>query len=98
MAYFKIPLTNTNQKFNVLLSGTTYKLQFVYRSSKWFMDVLDSAENPLILAIPLVMGDNLFVQYQHIIKGSMYVVNTNNNEVQGFGDLGNTITLYWSDS
>lgn len=97
MTIYKIPLLSTNQKFNVKLSGTTYKLQVIYRGSKWFLDVMDTSENYLIAGIPMVMGDNLLGQHQHIIKGGLYVINDNKDESQYFTDLGSNINLYWSD-
>lgn len=97
MALYEIPLLNTNQKFNVNLNGTIYKLQVIYRGSKWFLDVMDPAEKYLIAGLSMVMGDNLLAQHQHIIQGSLYIVNSNENEVQNFNDLGNKIKLYWSD-
>lgn len=97
MVISKIPLLSTNQKFNVKLGGITYKLQIIYRGSKWILDLMDTAENYLIAGIPMVMGDNLFAQHQHIIKGGLYVINNNENETQAFIDLGRNINLYWSD-
>lgn len=97
MTIYKIPLLSTNQKFNVKLGGITYKLQIIYRGSQWFLDVMDTSENYLIAGIPMVMGDNLLGQHQHIIKGSLYVINNNENETQDFVDLGRNINLYWSD-
>lgn len=97
MVVYKIPLLSTNQKFNIKLNGTTYKLQVIYRGSKWVLDLMDTAENYLIAGMPVVMGDNLLAQHQHIIKGSLYVVNNNEDEAQYFTDLGRNINLYWSD-
>lgn len=97
VAVYKIPLLSTNQKFNIKLNGTTYKLQVIYRGSKWVLDLMDTAENYLIAGMPVVMGDNLLAQHQHIIKGSLYVVNNNEDEAQYFTDLGRNINLYWSD-
>lgn len=73
MAVYKIPLLNTNQKFNIKLNGATYKLQVIYRGSKWVLDFMDTAENYLIAGMPVVMGDNLLAQHQHIIKGSLWL-------------------------
>lgn len=73
MAVYKIPLLNTNQKFNIKLNGTTYKLQVIYRGYKWVLDFMDTAENYLIAGMPVVMGDNLLAQHQHIIKGSLWL-------------------------
>ena len=88
----------TNQRFNVSLGNTTYKLQLIYRVNKWFLDIFDVQNTPLICGLPLVMGDNLLIQHQHVISGSLLVMNTNENEQQSFTDLGTNITLYWSPS
>ena len=88
----------TNQRFNVSLGNTTYKLQLIYRVNKWFLDIFDVQNTPLICGLPLVMGDNLLIQHQHVISGSLLVMNTNENEQQSFTDLGKNITLYWSPS
>ena len=98
MSYFNIPLMATNQRFNVSLGNTTYKLQLIYRVNKWFLDIFDVQNTPLICGLPLVMGDNLLIQHQHVISGSLLVMNTNENEQQSFTDLGKNITLYWSPS
>lgn len=97
MAVYKIPLSSTNQKFNVLLGKVTYKLQLIYRGDKWFLDLLDTSENYLICALPMNSGDNLLAQHQHIISGGLYVSNKNADESHGFSDLGTEIQLYWSD-
>ncbi|AUM27133.1 hypothetical protein BVD86_09640 [Acinetobacter pittii] len=98
MMIYEIPLNNGNQKFNIRLGGVQYKFQLIYRVKSWYLDIFDTAENPLIAGLPLVMGDNLLIQHQHIIKGSLYVLNTNEEESQTFGDLGTLIKLYWSDT
>ena len=95
---YEIPLNYGNQKFNIKLGTTQYKLQFIYRSDRWYLDIFDTAENPLIAGLPMLVGDNLLAQHQHIISGSLYVLNTNEEESQDFGDLGANIKLYWSDS
>lgn len=95
---YEIPLNNGNQKFNIRLGGVQYKFQLIYRVKSWYLDIFDTAENPLIAGLPLVMGDNLLIQHQHIIKGSLYVLNTNEDENQAFSDLGTLIKLFWSDT
>ena len=98
MSYFNIPLMVINQRFNVSIGNNTYKLQLIYRANKWFLDIFDVQNTPLICGLPLVMGDNLLIQHQHVISGSLLVMNTNENEQQSFTDLGTNITLYWSPS
>jgi hypothetical protein len=95
---YEIPLNYGNQKFNIKLGTTQFKLQLIYRAERWYLDFFDTAENPLIASLPVVVGDNLLSQHQHIIKGSLYVLNTNEDERQLFSDLGKNIKLYWSDS
>ncbi|MGV0885977.1 hypothetical protein V6760_03780 [Acinetobacter venetianus] len=95
---YEIPLNYGNQKFNIKLGTTQFKLQLIYRAECWYLDFFDTAENPLIASLPIVVGDNLLSQHQHIIKGSLYVLNTNEDEGQSFSDLGKNIKLYWSDS
>ena len=95
---YEIPLNYGNQKFNIKLGATQYKLQLIYRASRWYLDIFDTAENPLIAGLPMVVGDNILAQHQHIIKGSLYMLNANEDESQNFSDLGVNIKLYWSDS
>jgi len=98
MAMYEIPLNPGNQKFNVRLNKKLYKFQLIFRAGQWFLDILDTAENPLIAGLPLVMGDNLLIQHQHMIPGSLFVLNKHEAETQSFSDIGSNIKLYWSDS
>ncbi len=97
MALYEIPLVTTNHKINVVLGKTTYTLQLIYRLNRWYLDILSTSGEYLIAAIPMVIGDNLLAQHRHIINGALYVANTNQDEVHGFNDLGQTIKLYWSE-
>lgn len=49
----------------VTFSGVTYTLEFQYnaRESRWFMDVLDVSEAPILLGIPLNIKRDLTGQY-----------------------------------
>lgn len=95
---YEIPLNYGNQKFNIKLGAVQYKLQLIYRADHWYLDIFDTAENSLIAGLPILVGDNLLAQHQHLIKGALYVLNTNEDESQSFSDLGSNIKLYWSDS
>ncbi|MBK0062142.1 MULTISPECIES: phage baseplate plug protein [Acinetobacter] len=97
MATYEIPLSTGNQKFNVQLNKISYKLQFIYRLDAWFIDVMDGSENKIISGLALNSGIDLLEQHQHLIKGSLFVTNSNKDESQGFYDLGSKIQLYWSD-
>lgn len=95
---YEIPLNYGNQKFNIKLGTAQYKLQLIYRAEQWYLDIFDTAENPLIAGLPMLVGDNLLAQHQHIIKGALYVLNTNEDESQAFSDLNTRIKLFWSET
>lgn len=97
MGLYKIPLGIGNQKFAVQLNKITYKLQLIYRLNCWYLDVMDGSENPIISGLSMNPNLDLLEQHQHLIKGSLFVTNSNKDESQGFYDLGSKIQLYWSD-
>lgn len=97
MALYEIPLSAGNQKFTVKLNKLLYKLRLTYRLDTWYLDILDTAEKPLITGLPLNSGINLIEQYQHILQGGLFATNANIEEVENFNDLGTKIKLYWRD-
>lgn len=97
MGLYKIPLSTGNQKFTVQLNKITYKLQLIFRLNCWYLDVLDSSENPIISGLAMNPNIDLLEQHQHLIKGSFIATNSNKDESQGFFDLGSKIQLYWRD-
>lgn len=97
MALYEIPLIKTNQQFNVRLGSIIYKLRLIYRLDTWFLDISDSAGQLMLAALPMVQGMNLLEQHQHLIKGGLYVLNSNTDESQSFNDLGVKIQLFWRD-
>lgn len=97
MAIYEIPLSSGNQRFAVQLNKITYKLQLIYRLDRWYIDILNTSDLPIILGIAMNTGTDLLSQHQHLIKGSMFATNANQDESQGFFDLGAKIQLYWSD-
>jgi len=97
MALFEIPLSTGNQKFTVQLNKTACKIRLIYRLNHWYLDILDTAEKTLIAGLALNAGTDLLEQHQHLIKGSLFIINSNEDESQGFFDLGKKIRLYWRD-
>lgn len=97
MALYEIPLIKTNQQFNVRLGSIIYKLRLIYRLDTWFLDISDSAGQLMLAALPMVQGVNLLEQHEHLIKGGLYVLNSNADESQSFNDLGVKIQLFWRD-
>ena len=97
MALYEIPLSTGNQKFNIQLNKIAYKLQLIYRIDNWYLDIMDSSENSIISGLAMNPNIDLLEQHQHLIKGSMFVTNSNEDESQEFYDLGSKIQLYWRD-
>lgn len=97
MAFSQIPLNLPNQKFIVRLGKHNFKLQVIYRIDTFYLDIFNSKDDVLITALPLVQGIDLLEQYQHLIKGSMYVLNSNKDERHNFFAISTEIGLYWED-
>lgn len=97
MAIYEIPLRAGNQKFNVTIGRTIYKLRLIYRINQWYLDILDTSEKPLISGILLCSGIDLLEQYKHIVPYSLYVTNSNIDELSTFDSLGSKIKLYYED-
>ena len=95
MAIYEIPLRSGNQKFNVNLGKSIYKLRLIYRIDQWYLDILDTSEKPLITGLLLCPGIDLLEQYKHVINGSLYVVNFEQDEIAKYGYLGSKIKLYY---
>ena len=97
MAIYEIPLQAGNQKFSVTLGKTIYKLRIIYRTNQWYLDILNTAEKPLITGLLICPGIDLLEQYKHIIPYSLYVTNSNPDELATFDSLGSKIKLYYED-
>jgi len=72
----EIPLTPDNQKFNINLTATTYRISIIWRDGAgWVMNLQDGGGNDLVLGIPLVTGADLLEQYTFMGFGfSLFVV------------------------
>ena len=97
MAIYEIPLQAGNQKFNVTLGKAIFKLRLIYRIDQWYLDILDTSEKPLITGLLLCPGIDLLEQYKHVINGSLYVANFEQDEIAKYGYLGSKIKLYYED-
>ena len=96
----RIPLTNTPQQFDITLSNIqlTFVLQWNPFLQSWMMTLIDAkSQMPLLLALPLVTGVDLLVQFRYLgIPGSL-VVYTDGDEtaVPTFDNLGEESNLYY---
>lgn len=70
-----------NQTFKTTIPGDTRNLNLTLKLSYntvaeyWVMGVYDNAVNPIVLNVPLFVGQDLFAQYQYLDIGSVYLVN-----------------------
>lgn len=64
---YKIPFAADRAWFSqpITLQGVAYTLEFQYnaRAQRWFMDILDASEQPILLGIPLEIRRDLNGQY-----------------------------------
>lgn len=97
MAFYEIPLLTGSQSFFTPLNGTTYKFRLIWRDPVgWFLDIAKADETPLINGIAVVTGVNLIKQYQHKLKGELWVY-TDGLENPDYTSVGTTLKLYWKD-
>lgn len=96
MVLYEIPLLDRNQKFFIKLNKVNYQLKLVYLK-RWYLDIYQANAEPIARSIPLVSGIDILSPYSHLINGSMYVQNLNEDESQSFNDLGTNIKLFWQD-
>ncbi|PAV01788.1 hypothetical protein CBG25_14655 [Arsenophonus sp. ENCA] len=92
----EIPLTPINQQFTIKLSDTVWQFSLIWRDSAgWVLDILTVDNQPVIQGIPLVMGENLLAQYQHLIsEGKLVFLSDEESDINAT-TLGTTVKLYW---
>ncbi|WP_063655242.1 phage baseplate plug family protein [Candidatus Arsenophonus triatominarum] len=92
----EIPLTPTNQQFTIKLSDTVWQFHLIWRESAgWVLDILTVDNQRVIQGIPLVIGENLLAQYQHLIsEGKLVLLSDEESDINP-NTLGTTVKLYW---
>lgn len=100
MITYEIPLSPNPQVFGIVLSGTSYRMTFVYRDAPgagWVMDIADANDNPLVCGIPLVTGIDLLSQYRYLgfVGGLVVDSDGNPDDVPTYDNLGITSHLWY---
>lgn len=100
MKWFKIPFANTNQTFNITLSGKNLLVTCVWNQElpAWVVSIQDAnTQEYLIAGVALVTGVNLFKQFYYTGISNYLVVYTNGNpdEIPTFESLGNESQVYY---
>jgi hypothetical protein len=105
-----IPLTTANnQTFTVQLTVNgqplTLNLTVSYNAMAgyWSMAVADVNNNQLVASVPLITGEypaaNILGQYEYLLIGEAYVLNTSSSQADYPGQLTlNQFTLLWTDN
>jgi hypothetical protein len=94
MSIFKIPFVNTNQTFNITLSGKNLLVTCNWNQElpAWVVSIQDAAtQEYLIAGVALVTGVNLFRQFYYTGIRNVLVVYTNGDpsQIPTFDSLGN---------
>lgn len=65
--YLKIPMSPTQHwySFRIALSQAIYTLDIRYniRVDRWILSIYDSAQNPIVMGLPLLVGRDIIGQY-----------------------------------
>lgn len=102
MAVYEIPLTPDPQTFSISLAGVTYNLtlQWNVLASAWILDIMSSANVPILMGIAVVANVDLLSPYPYLNFGGKLVAQTDNDPslVPTFDNLGITSHLYFITS
>ena len=104
MAILEIPiLDSTNYSFRIDLEGSTYNLALKYnqREDRWYLDISDEQDNPIVLGIKLVLNTSLVERFQdsRLFPGTLFLSSqTDLNTAPGLLDLGSNIKLLYDES
>lgn len=72
---FLVPNSPQNEKFQIILSGLQYVLNFRWNkfSAAWILDVDDANENPLVAGVPVITGADLLAQLEYLGIGGQLI-------------------------
>ena len=95
---FQIPLANIPQEFSITLAGIQYVVVSKWNEySGWVLDFYDAITSlPIVMAIPLVVGADLFAQYKYLGLPGQAVVYTDGDQYAEptMDNLGTASNLY----
>ncbi len=98
--YFRIPLTNVPQRFNIDIAGRQYLITCRWNGSTgWMLDIANgTTQASIISCLPLVTGTDLLAQYGYLGLGfDMYVYTDGDaNAVPTLENLGTGSNLFVS--
>lgn len=83
--FYTVPLVNTLPwyQLTITLDGVVYTLSLRYnvRSDNWFMDIQDSAANPIVSGLPILIQRSVSGQYAYLaIPPGIFVATDNSGQ------------------
>lgn len=89
-------------RYVILLDGTNYTLTFTFnnRMSKWFLNLGDSVNNPIISQVPVIANWPLFDRFNEaaIPLGTLFAFDTSGQNLDpGQFDLGNRVKQFYAE-
>lgn len=105
MAILRVPLNHSlyHYEFRVELGSMIYVFEIRYNTymGTWIFSIYDSANDPIIMGLPLLVGIDLLRRYtdDRLPPGRLFMYNLENNNQDGEEkDLGdNLLMLYLED-
>ena len=99
MAIFRIPLTSTNQIFDIHLGGIHYSLELRWNAENmtWVLDISDyDTRSPLVMGIHIVTGCDLLETYKYLgFQGALVAHVEGSDESPDYFNLGGDGNLYF---
>lgn len=99
MAIFKIPVTATNQIFDIHLGGVHYSLEIRWNAENttWVLDISDyNTNSPIVLGIPIVTGCDLLETYKYLgFQGALVAYVEGSDESPDYSNFGEDGNIYF---
>ena len=96
---YELPITNDpSQEFICELDGKNYlfRLQLNVRSDSWTLDISTGEDDPIVQGLSLSLGADLLVN-ERFLRGSLFIVDYKNTDLDPSGDNLKDYGLVWSD-
>lgn len=99
LSNYTVPLVNLPQVFTIDLAGVTYTLTSKWndQAQSWYLDIADSAQNPIACGIPFITGADLLSGLAYLGINGSFIVYTDgdNSAVPTQDNLGVDSNLYF---